>query len=66
MFFIFIYEVLIKRFKFFQENELNTNKLNNIKYKPQLETIYEDNKSLTDYEKKIKKYFDDKYIIEIV
>lgn len=61
MFFIFIYEILIKRFNFFQDNK----ELENIKDKQDLEAIYEHN-NLTDYEKKIKKYFDDKYIIEIV
>ena len=62
MFFIFIYEILIKRFNFFQDNK----ELENIKDNKELESIYEDNNNLTDYEKKIKKYFDDKYIIEIV
>lgn len=70
MFFIFVYEILIKRFKLFQDHSkdylLNTNLEDNKKYKPKLETIYEHNDNLTDYEKKIKKYFDDKYIIEIV
>jgi hypothetical protein len=64
MFFIFIYEILIKRFNFFQDNQ--ELELKTIKYKHKLETIYENNKNLTDSEKKIKKYFDDKYIIEIV
>lgn len=64
MFFIFIYEILIKRFNFFQENI--ESKIENIKYKPKLETIYEHNNNLTDCETKNKKYFDDKYIIEIV
>lgn len=70
MFFIFVYEILIKRFKLFQDHSkdylLNNNLEDNKKYKPKLETIYENNNNLTDYEKKIKKYFDDKYIIEIV
>lgn len=66
MFFIFMYEVLIKRFKLFQNNISDNNLLNNKKYNDKLETIISNNENLTEHEKKIKKYFDDKYIIEIV
>ena len=66
MFFIFMYEVLIKRFKLFQTNISDNNLLNNKKYNDKLETIISNNKNLTEREKKIKKYFNDKYIIEIV
>ena len=66
MFFIFMYEILIKRFKLFQTNISDNNLLNNKKYNDKLETIISNNKNLTEREKKIKKYFNDKYIIEIV
>ncbi len=66
MFFIFMYEVLIKRFKLFQMNISDNNLLNNKKYNEENETIISNNENLTEREKKIKKYFDDKYIIEIV
>jgi hypothetical protein len=37
-----MYEILIKRFKLFQDNNIvDNNILVNIKYKHQLETIYE-------------------------
>ncbi len=66
MFFIFIYEILIKRLKLFQNNISDNNLLNNKNYNDKIETIIYNNENLTEREKKIKKFFDDKYIIEIV